>query len=203
MDITVKDLEKSYDGRPVLERLSYAFQSGSIYCLMGASGAGKTTFFRILLGLEQPDRGIITGIENTKITAVFQENRLCESFSALDNVLMVFPRPDQKTRNRAIMELCKLLPEESIYRPVSTLSGGMKRRVAICRALACPFDGVLMDEPFTGLDEDTKKNTAAYIREKAAGKLCMISTHSEEDISLLGGQLIQLETMQKVRTSQM
>lgn len=56
MDITVKDLEKSYDGRPVLERLSYAFQSGSIYCLMGASGAGKTTFFRILLGLEQPDR---------------------------------------------------------------------------------------------------------------------------------------------------
>ena len=100
-------------------------------------------------------------------------------------------------RKMARAELCRLLPEESIDRPVSTLSGGMKRRAAICRALALPFDAVLMDEPFTGQDEDTRRNTAAYIREKTAGKLVIISTHQEEDIALLDGHLLRLEEMQK------
>lgn len=195
MEIRINDLTKSYDGRMVLNHLNHTFESGSACCLMGASGSGKTTFFRILLGLEQPDSGSVTGIEDLKITAVFQENRLCESFSALDNVLMVFPRSNRETRDRVISELCELLPEESIYRPIFTLSGGMKRRAAICRALACPFDAVLMDEPFTGLDEKTKKNTAAYIKDKTAGKLLLISTHQEEDISLLGGRLIRLEAL--------
>lgn len=195
MEIRINDLTKSFDGRMVLNHLNHTFESGSACCLMGASGSGKTTFFRILLGLEQPDSGSVTGIEGLKITAVFQENRLCESFSALDNVLMVFPRSNRETRDRVISELCKLLPEESIYRPIFTLSGGMKRRAAICRALACPFDAVLMDEPFTGLDEKTKKNTAAYIKDKTAGKLLLISTHQEEDISLLDGRLIRLEAL--------
>ncbi|MEG0689565.1 MAG: ABC transporter ATP-binding protein, partial [Hungatella sp.] len=86
-------------------------------------------------------------------------------------------------------ELCRLLPEESITRPVSTLSGGMKRRTAICRALLAPSDIILMDEPFTGLDEQTKQQVMTYIQEKSAGKLLLISTHQEEDIALLGGIL--------------
>lgn len=132
---------------------------------------GKTTFFRILLGLDKPDSGTVAGTEGAFLSAVFQENRLCESFSSLDNVLMVFPKVTREIREAAKEDLCKLLPEESIYRPVSTLSGGMKRRVAVCRALAVPFDAVLMDEPFTGLDEDTRRKVIAFVKQKTNGKL--------------------------------
>ena len=159
--------------------------------------ASTATFFRILLGLDKPDSGTVAGTEGAFLSAVFQENRLCESFSSLDNVLMVFPKVTREIREAAKEDLCKLLPEESIYRPVSTLSGGMKRRVAVCRALAVPFDAVLMDEPFTGLDEDTRRKVIAFVKQKTNRKLAIISTHQEEDIPLLGGSLIRLTAERK------
>lgn len=197
MEITVTNLAKSFEGREIFSRFSQTFSSGSIYCLMGSSGAGKTTFFRILLGLDQADSGTISKTEGAFFSAVFQEDRLCETFSPLDNVLMVFPKVTKEIRESAKNDLCKLLPEESIYRPVSTLSGGMKRRAAICRALAVPFDAVLMDEPFTGLDEETRRHVINFVRDKTAGKLAVISTHQEEDVSLLGGVLIHLTPDEK------
>lgn len=190
--LTVTDLSKAFDGRQVLHHVSQTFCSGNIYCLMGASGSGKTTLLRILLGLLKPDEGTVRQTEGAFLTAVFQENRLCQSFSPLDNVLMVFPKVTRELRETVQKELCRLLPEESVYRPVSTLSGGMKRRVAICRALSAPFDAVLMDEPFTGLDEKTKRKVIDFIREKTNRKLAVITTHQEEDVSLLGGRLIAL-----------
>ncbi len=197
MEITVTNLSKSFDGRKVFSQVSQTFRTGDIYCLMGTSGSGKTTFFRILLGLDQPDSGTVSGTEGAFLSAVFQENRLCESFSSLDNVLMVFPKVTKEIRESVKEDLCKLLPEESIYRPVSTLSGGMKRRVAVCRALAVPLDAVLMDEPFTGLDEDTRRKVIEFVKQKTAGKLAIISTHQEEDVPLLGGSLIRLTAEEK------
>lgn len=73
----------------------------------------------------------------------------------------------------------------------------MKRRVAVCRALAVPFDAVLMDEPFTGLDEDTRRKVIAFVKQKTNGKLAIISTHQEEDVPLLGGSLIRLTAERK------
>ena len=95
-------------------------------------------------------------------------------------------------RRQVYGELCRLLPEESVLRPVSTLSGGMKRRVAILRAMLAPSSAILMDEPFTGLDEETKDRVIAYIKEKAAGRLLLVSTHQEEDISSLNASLLRL-----------
>lgn len=192
--LNVKDLSKAYDGRTVLRKLNQSFKSGQIYCLMGTSGVGKTTLLRILLGLEQPDSGTVSKTDGSFFSAVFQENRLCGTFSPIDNVLMVFPKATKEIKEIVISELCSLLPEESIYRPVYTLSGGMKRRVAVCRALAVPFDAVLMDEPFTGLDMETKGAVIQFIRRKTEGRLAVISTHQEEDVSLLGGQLIRLSS---------
>lgn len=195
MKLDIRKLCKSYDGRPVLEHVSMALESGQIYCLMGASGSGKTTLLRILLGLEAADSGAIEpspGERGRWLAAVFQEDRLCEGFTPLDNVMLAAGR--FITSDMARAELCKLLPEESISRPVYTLSGGMKRRTAICRALLAPSDGVVMDEPFTGLDEQTKRGVINYIKEKTAGKLLLISTHQEEDIALLGGTLITLNS---------
>ncbi len=89
-------------------------------------------------------------------------------------------------------ELGRLLPEECLTRPVSTLSGGMKRRVAVMRALLTPSDILLMDEPFTGLDEEMKQRVIEYIKEKQEGRLLLISTHQEEDVTLLEGRLLRL-----------
>lgn len=189
--LVVNDLSKSYGNLEIFKHLHLKLKSGQTYCLMGASGSGKTTLFRILLGLEPADSGSFSfSIPQAKpLVAVFQEDRLCEAFSPLDNVRMV--ADGSYTRQMLFEELCRLLPEESVLRPVSTLSGGMKRRTAIVRALLAPSCGILMDEPFTGLDEETKKLVISYIKEKAAGKLLFIATHQPEDLALLGGTLVE------------
>jgi len=190
MGLTVRNLTKSFQDLKVLEGVNLTFHEGTAYCLMGPSGAGKTTFFRILLGLEKADSGVIEGAGGRRFSAVFQEDRLCEDFTPLDNVMMTADR--RVTGAKAKKELCRLLPEGAINRPVHTLSGGMKRRVAVCRALLAPYDILLMDEPFTGLDEDTRKGVIGYIREKTVGKTVILSTHQEEDVEALGARLVRL-----------
>ncbi len=192
MELKVNHLSKSFGTLNVFMQVNLSLHSGQVYCLMGSSGSGKTTFFRILLGLEEADSGFMEGLQGIRASAVFQENRLCESFTPVDNITMVIPGRSSRSRKQARGELLRLLPEEALSRPVSTLSGGMKRRVAIVRALSVPCDMILMDEPFTGLDESTKRIVIQYIKEKTRGKLVIISTHQEEDVALLNATLINL-----------
>lgn len=219
MKLQIRDLCKNFGSLAVLEHVDMELESGQIYCLMAPSGTGKTTLFRILMGLETADSGEIR-IQNQKeeqiircdrsmqsrfartssrtaeiqkkirISAVFQEDRLCESFSAVDNVLMT--AASSMNRELIMEELRSLLPEESLHRPVFTLSGGQKRRAAICRALCAPSDLLILDEPFTGLDPATKSEVIRYLQKKSAGKLMLLSTHQEEDIQTLNGIRISL-----------
>lgn len=197
--LIIHDLSKAYGELAVLKRLSLTLESGHTYCLMGPSGCGKTTLLRLILGLEKPDAGSICTVSvsgpsseepyvSKHLVAVFQEDRLCEAFSPLENILLA--AAGTLSRRQAHAELVRLLPEESISRPVSTLSGGMKRRTAILRALLAPSDGILMDEPFTGLDEATKHQVISYIKEKTEGKLLLLATHQEEDAALLEASIL-------------
>lgn len=195
MIIELKHISKSYDGLPVLRDLNLTFHGGHRYCIMSPSGSGKTTLLRILMGLEQPDSGTVEadghqGTGTYTVSAVFQEDRLCESFSPVENVLMCTGRSMKPSRVR--WELSRLLPEECLTRPVSTLSGGMKRRVAVLRAILTPSDVLLMDEPFTGMDEELKRCVISCIRDKQDGRLLILSTHQEEDVALTDGELVQL-----------
>lgn len=198
MEIIIRDLSKSYGGRPVLSGLNMTFTSQSPCCLMSPSGSGKTTLFRILMGLETADSGSIHFTDDTGRTlpgrpgfsVVFQEDRLCEAFTPLENVRMTAGRslpPEQIRREMAL-----LLPEESLDRPVSTLSGGMKRRTALCRAILTPSSVLLMDEPFTGLDDAMRRQVIRYLLDRLEGRLLLLSTHSQEDVSLLGGKCFRL-----------
>lgn len=196
MSLEVRDLTKSFHELKVLDRVTLTFEAGKTYCLMSPSGSGKTTLFRILLGLERADGGEVRGIQGKRFGVVFQEDRLCEAFTPLENVLMTAARGI--TRENARRELCRLLPEESVDRPVATLSGGMKRRTSICRALLAPSDMVLMDEPFTGLDEDMRRQVIGYIREKTEGKMLILSTHDPEDVKLLGARLVRLKPVSRI-----
>lgn len=120
MKLQICDLCKQFDGVPVLDHVSMELESGHIYCLTAPSGKGKTTLFRILMGLETADSGRLF-MERVPIGAVFQEDRLCETFSAVDNVLMT--SPSSMSRAEVRRELMELLPEEVLDRPAATLSG--------------------------------------------------------------------------------
>lgn len=198
MMIETKDLTKFYNQVPVLNGLNLCFDSTVPNCLMSPSGSGKTTLLRLIMGLEQPDGGSIsiTGDHGEELgnaarfSAVFQEDRLCELFSPMENVMMVTRKSLAAQEVR--FQLGRLLPEECLDRPVCTLSGGMKRRAAICRALLAPSQVLLMDEPFTGLDEDNRLLAIQYITEMVNDRLLILTTHQEEDVGLLGGRLIRL-----------
>ncbi len=140
--------------------------------------------------MEKPDEGTICyrPMPKGRLTAVFQEDRLCESFSPLENVSLVVGKA--MGREEIARELSCLLPLESVARPVSTLSGGMRRRVAIARSLLAPSCGILMDEPFTGLDEETRRQVIGYVKRKIGGRLLVVATHQEEEVKELGGERI-------------
>ena len=190
MVIEIKNLSKSYDGAPVLDNLNLTLDSVSPICIMAPSGRGKTTLFNILLGLLKADEGEITGTENAKFSAVFQEDRLCEQLSAIMNLAIVMDKPDKAVLSEKLQKMG--LAEDEIHRPVSQLSGGQKRRVAILRALVSDSDAVFMDEPFKGLDDDTRLQVIQQVKENLDSRLLMVITHNEEDATALGAKVINL-----------
>ena len=205
--IIIKNLSKSYGTLTVLKNVDLTLDRYKTYCLMSPSGTGKTTLFRILMGLEKADEGDIiwnvgsgAGTEtdtdasrSLRISAVFQEDRLCPTFSPLENVMMVQKGKSSEFSMEEIRTtMCRLLPEECLNRPVSTLSGGMKRRTAILRALLTKSDMLLLDEPFTGLDEETKIDVIKFLKEYRQDRFLLISTHQKEDVEKLGGILLTL-----------
>lgn len=189
MDITVSKINKSFDGRPVLTDFSAQFPAGEISCIMGRSGCGKTTLLNIILGLLRPDSGEVKGVPK-KMSCIFQEDRLCGDFSAVANVRIACPQKTDKAEIEA--QLSSIGLGDSLYRPVRDLSGGMKRRVAIVRAMMAESELVIMDEPFKGLDEATKLLAVHFVKNGIRGKTAIMVTHEENEIELMGGQLIKL-----------
>lgn len=189
-DIIISDLCKSYDGLSVLSHLNLRLFSGGSYCLMAPSGTGKTTLFRILMGLEQPDCGSAAGLSGKKISAVFQEDRLLETNNAIQNLKLVTGRLADNAQLSAFAS--RLLPPESLSRPVFEFSGGMKRRLALLRALSVPFDLLLLDEPFTGMDAGIKKTAAELILEYKKNAILLFSAHDPKDALLLKSQIITI-----------
>lgn len=191
MSIIITDLCKNFDNNEVLKNVNMTLKDNSIYCLMGASGIGKTTLLRILMGLEHADSGSISGIDTKSISCMFQEDRLILNLSAIDNVRIVLRG---KTNRKEIRNnLLSILPDDSLDIPVSSLSGGMKRRVALARALSYSGKLIILDEPFTGLDKDTKLNVIDYILKMRNNRTLLIATHGTDDASLLGAEIIKLD----------
>ncbi len=185
----IENITKTFDGKTVLDNLNMEIPEGRITCIMAPSGAGKTTLLRILMGLERADSGRITGFSQKRFSAVFQEERLCEQMSAVKNIRLVTPGLDTKM---VIKELARLGLGADGTQPVSELSGGMRRRVSILRALLAPYDVLFLDEPFKGLDQELKVQVMAYVREKTAGKTVVVVTHDRQEALALGAAVIEL-----------
>lgn len=189
-DIQLHHISKAFDGKQVLQDVNLTLPAGKRTCIMGPSGCGKTTLLHILCGLTAPDQGTVEN-RPERISMVFQENRLCEDFSALENVRMVARNQEEKAREL----LQKLGLEEDLFKRVSSLSGGMKRRVAIARALLFDAPLLVMDEPFKGLDEETKEAVMQTVMAETAGKTLLFITHDEEEAQRFADQVIVLKAM--------
>ncbi len=194
MAIELIHISKRFDDHVLFEDLNLSFIEGEINCLMGASGSGKTTLLQLLMGLVRPDAGELRGISGKKIAVVFQEDRLIEHFDAIRNIKLVCDK--QITEQRIEEELKLVGIEEYANKTVNLFSGGMRRRVAIVRAILATSDIILLDEPFKGLDELLKNQVMDYVQQKTAGKTVILVTHDKEEAQRLQAHMIILQDNQ-------
>lgn len=192
--LNVNRLDKAFGGQVILSSVSVQMDPGMRVCLMAPSGAGKTTLLRAISMLERPDGGQIAG--NDLISVVFQDDRLIEGRSALENIALTARDKAEIVRGDEL--LSELIPDESTWqnKQVRDLSGGMKRRVQIARALAHRSSIVLMDEPFSGLDDAAKRSAACVILNALDGRALLVATHDEDDAALLDASIMTLDSLQ-------
>lgn len=188
--IKLTNIYKKFNDKIIFKDLNLEFNDNQFYAIMGNSGCGKTTLASIIAGLTKADSGKIS--LNGKISFVFQEDRLLNHLSALENLNIV--SPDQ---NKNINILTSLGLKKDINSLSSKLSGGMKRRVAIGRALAFEHDILILDEPFKGLDEQTLYDTLNLIKISENKKILILITHSLEEARSLGCKIITLTDIVK------
>lgn len=193
-DVEFRHVRKAYGANEVLRRVTFTLPGGGVRCLMAPSGSGKTTLFRVLLGLEHADSGEIRGISSGRISMMFQEDRLCETLTPVENVALVLPAETRRADVAAL--LAEILPTDCLGQPAMELSGGMRRRVSLARAVAFPSDLIVLDEPFTGLDQATKEKVIAFVLRHRAGRTLLVATHGEDDARLLGAERVNLADVQ-------
>lgn len=197
MDIKIEHLGFCFGEREVFTDFSMDVPGGAILCLMGESGCGKTTLLRLLSGRLKACAGRITGTDGQRISMVFQEDRLCEDFSAKVNVKLgccrgCYPNHAPVSEATVLAHLDAVGLSDMSDKRVSELSGGMKRRVAIVRAVLSDSDLLLMDEPFTGLDAATKQQVIRYVLREKCGRTLLVVTHDADEAAALGGTIIRL-----------
>jgi NitT/TauT family transport system ATP-binding protein len=190
----------------VLDRVSFTVEAGEFLCLLGPNGCGKTTLLRIIGGLEPATRGVVS-LDGDPIVAgrphrhrigvVFQEDRLLPWLTLRDNVALVL-RPlglggPERTRVAdRYLGLCGLRRFEDYY--PSRVSGGMRQRAAIARALSIEPDLLLMDEPFGALDAQNRRIMQDEVRRiwRETGRTILFVTHAIEEAVAIGTTLVML-----------
>ncbi len=182
--IQINQVFFSYAATPVLTDFSMQVAAGDKICLSGPSGCGKTTVLRLIAGLEMPQIGTVQ--THGKLAYVFQENRLLEWLTARDNIRLVAPQADADALLASMG-----LPDVG-DKPVGQLSGGMKRRVAVARALAVEADVLLLDEPFNGLDDEAAALVADEIKRVYADKTVVLVSHHPRDAQLLDAKVFKM-----------
>lgn len=156
---------------PALDGLVLNVPAGGRICVMGTSGVGKSTLLALAAG------------ECAPCSMVFQDVRLVEGASALDNVLVCADARVDASSAAALLRL--LVPGVDVHARVAEISGGQRRRVEIARALLCPGGAVILDEPFTGLDTAARDACAEVVLDLLVGRMLLLATHDAVDAQAL------------------
>ena len=205
MKLVVSGVGKDYV-IPVIESVSFAAEAGDFVCLLGPNGCGKTTLLRIIGGIEPATRGGVTlddrpvvfdARHDRKVGVVFQEDRLLPWLTLRDNVALVLAplglaRAARAATAARYLRLAGLAGFEDYY--PGRVSGGMRQRAAIARALAIEPDLLLMDEPFGALDAQNRRIMQTEVRRiwRQTGRTIVFVTHSIEEAGALGTTLVML-----------
>ncbi len=188
--IKIESLSVVYDSKTVLHNFSYIFEPGKFYAIMGVSGIGKTSLISSIMGITKYE-GRIYSENKFRISAVFQEDRLCEGISAYKNIKITSAKTHTEQEIRSLIEDFGLTGCAS--QRVSELSGGMKRRVAILRALLAPHDLLIMDEPFKGLDNETKETVMSIVKKMTSDDTVIMITHDMSEAIYFNAEIINLD----------
>ena len=216
--LSLQNISFSYGRTPVLKDISYEFEKGRMYCIIGRSGSGKTTLLSLLSGLASPSEGNILyegndiaridkyTFRSKYIGVVFQSFNLITKYTALENVILSMDVAGYKTTNKKERALKLLesvgLDDDEATRRVLKLSGGQQQRVAIARALSYDPDIILADEPTGNLDGETQTEIMQIFRSLAEqGKCVILVSHSPEVASACDEcyELTKLTKGKKVR----
>ena len=176
---------KAFGAQTVLHDVSLQIQGRG--CLLGPSGVGKTTLLRILAGLERPDSGSVHGLSGLRVSYQFQEDRLLPWLTALENVSLV------SDEGRAAEILADLGLGAALQKKPRALSGGMRRRVALGRALAAGGDLLLLDEPSKGMDQALQAQIHQVIHHAWRGEYLFTVTHDRQEALTLGDALFMMD----------
>ena len=194
--IQFRNIVKDFDGQIVLKGINLDIYENEFVTLLGPSGCGKTTLLRILAGLEKADSGQIEGLEGLRISMVFQEDRLCENLSASANIRLVRGKKPWGRDKKLEAKISKAMAAVGLGgcedQPVREVSGGMRQRTALLRALYSEWDVLFLDEPFKGLDEETKELVIEYTKKQCFGKTVIFVTHDRSEAGKMGGRLFKM-----------
>ncbi len=201
--LSVEGIARRYGGRPVFQDLWFGVERGEFVALIGHSGCGKTTILNILAGLEAPDAGTVA-MDERQVSGpaldravIFQSHALLPWLSALGNVAFAvrsrhrdWPRGRVQDHARRVLDLVGL--GDAALRKPAELSGGMKQRVGIARALAIEPSLLLMDEPFSALDALTRGTLQDEVLRLVsdAGQTAFMITHDVDEAILLADRIL-------------
>ena len=177
--IELQNVCMRFDRKRVFSGLALRFDAPGQYAVLGPSGCGKTTLLRLICGLQKPTSGRISVDPSVRMAVCFQEDRLLPWKTALQNVALACPGARSEENARAWLARVGL--EGECGAMPDALSGGMKHRVALARALAMDAPVLLLDEPFRALDERTHADMLSLIRKQTAGRLLVLVTHDPRD----------------------
>ncbi len=197
MQFRLCNISKSYGQLQVLKNLNMTFPVGKISCLMGPSGIGKTTILNILAGCTHPDTGRVFSGFHANLSYLFQESLLLPWLTVMENICYLMAEDKSKAeKERGALQLLAAMELAGCHGQYpGELSGGMERRVALARALACPMPLLLMDEPFTGLDSELKTRVVDAVcgRIVIQQRTTVIVTHDMEVAQKIGDNLFFCE----------
>jgi len=211
--LEVKNIFKSYDGKPLLADISFTVTEGETICLLGASGSGKSTLLRMIAGLESPDSGFIAfnGLDLTNIPPhlrdfglVFQDYSLFPHLSVNDNIAfgLKMRRKGQNETAQRVASLLKLVNLENFgERKITDLSGGEGQRVALARALAIEPRLLMFDESLGALDKKLKDNLLNEIRNilRQTNIPAIYVTHDQEEAFAIADRILILRDGKTIR----
>lgn len=185
--VELHDIRVRFGEKTVLDRLSFHVPRGSHIAIMGPSGVGKSTLLQVIAGLLKPDSGQCR-VNTQRCAMLFQQPRLLPWLSAAENVNCVLS-DTKATMPKAVGWLRHLGMEADAGKYPGELSGGMQQRVALARALAFGGELVLLDEPFQGLDENTKAGAMALCRKELAERTTILVTHDRAEAQTLADRI--------------